>query len=281
MPYTIAQALTWARDCFQQSDSAAVDARVLLCHVIAQSQSYLFTWPDKVLTEQQQAMFSQLVEQRQSGHPVAHLTGERDFWTLRLAVNPATLIPRPETECLVEAALELLTPTDKTVCDLGTGTGAVALAIASERKDIEVTGVDRIEDAVTLATQNARTNNVANSRFVVSNWFNALADSQFDMIVSNPPYVEADSEYLQQGDVRFEPLSALTAGADGLDDIKIIIAHAVTHLREGGWLLLEHGYTQASSIQSLFELHGFAEIHTRQDLAGLDRITAGKRVACD
>ena len=188
MSVTIACALQQAKEALAGGESPATDAKVLLAHVLGQTQTWLYTWSDKVLKDEELNRFKQLISERKTGRPVAHLTGNRDFWTLTLNVNPATLIPRPETELLVEKALELLPSGPCCVCDLGTGTGAVALALASERPDIQVTGTDRITEAVDLAKRNAALNHITNASFIVSHWFDALKDKQFDMLVTNPPY---------------------------------------------------------------------------------------------
>lgn len=272
----IAEALKWAVSQLSGSDSAGIDARILLCTVLEKPQSFLFTWPEHVLSTDEQARFEAMIKQRADGQPVAYLTGTRAFWSLTLKVSPTTLIPRPETELLVEQALARLPQGQASVCDLGTGTGAIALAIASERPDISVTGVDRVADAVGLATQNAQYNHIENAIFRHSHWFDALAGQTFSMIVSNPPYVEQDSHYLAEGDVRFEPSSALTAGADGLDDIRYIIAQAPEYLLADGWLLLEHGYNQAQPVQALLLQRGYVDITTVNDLAGQPRVTLGR-----
>ncbi|MCU7553837.1 peptide chain release factor N(5)-glutamine methyltransferase [Alteromonas sp. ASW11-19] len=280
MAETVASALQWAQQTLSECDDSVIDSKVLLAHVLERTQTWLYTWPDYTLTAAQWQQFQLLVARRNSGEPVAYLTGVRAFWTLELATSPATLIPRPETELLVESALELMPEGASRVCDLGTGTGAVALAIASERPELAVTGADLQPDAVALARANALRNQVGNARFIESSWFEALS-GKFDMIVSNPPYVEADSEYLEKGDVRFEPRSALVAGADGLDDIRIIVAAAPEFLCAGGWVLLEHGFNQADAIQTLLHAAGFKQIHTRKDLAGHARITGGCWQTCE
>lgn len=272
----IQQALSWAAARLTESDSAAVDARVLLAHVLNRSATYLYTWPEHPLTADEQQRFEALVQQRADGQPVAYLTGEKPFWTLSLQVSPATLIPRADTEILVEQALAVMPAGPARVCDLGTGTGAVALALASERPDAMIMGLDCQADAVALARTNASRNGLERVQFVQSHWFDALSGERFDVLVSNPPYVEAASPYLQQGDVRFEPASALTAGDDGLDDIRHIIAQAPQHLRVGGWLLLEHGFAQGSAVQALLVEAGFSAVATHHDLAGLARVTAGQ-----
>ncbi len=272
----IDHALRWVTSTLAQSDTAALDARLLLCYVTGQSQTWLLTWPDRTLTEEQQNQLQQVVERRRQGEPIAHITGVRDFWTLRLHVNKATLIPRPETELLVEKTLQLSLPDNARVLDLGTGTGAIALALASENPLWRVLAVDRIPAAVELAEKNARANGVNNVEVMQSHWFDDIAIQGFDVIVSNPPYVELTSPWLRQGDVRFEPDSALTAGEDGLDDIRQICQQAPGYLQPGGWLLIEHGYQQGQAVATIFASTGFTNIATYKDLAGQDRITIGQ-----
>lgn len=283
MSPTIAHALAWAKSILASagSDSPSTDARLLLAHVLGKDQTYLYTWADKILSDRTYVDFQHLVNARQQGEPVAYLLGYRDFWTLRLAVNPSTLIPRPETELLVEHALGRLSEDVSSLCDLGTGTGAVALALASERPDISVTGVDKVAGAVQLARQNAIVNQLINVQFLQSDWFGALGNSQFNLIVSNPPYVEEGSPYLEEGDVRFEPRSALISGKDGLEDIRHIIGAAIPYLQAKGWLLLEHGYQQGKAIRGLFAHYGYTAVETVQDYAGLDRVTMGQRNTCE
>ena len=268
--------LDWAAELLANSDTARLDVEVLLCHILQKDRSFLFTWPEHELNEQQLSDFRLLVAQRQKGTPVAYLTGERDFWTLKLAVSPATLIPRPDTELLVEQALAKELPENATVADLGTGTGAIALALASERRQWTVIGVDKFKDAVKLAEQNAQRNNITNASFYQGSWCEALPDNNYHMIVSNPPYICCDDEHLSQGDVRFEPETALASGVDGLDDIRTIIQQSITRVQNGGWLLLEHGYHQAEAIQQLMRQAGFWRISTLQDLSGHDRVTQGQ-----
>ncbi|OFI35336.1 protein-(glutamine-N5) methyltransferase, release factor-specific [Alteromonas lipolytica] len=273
----ISQALSWATTQLSDGESPLVDSRVLLCAVLDCNRSYLFTWPDKALSDDQLTTFKQLVQKRQQGHPVAYLIGSRAFWTLTLKVNESTLIPRPETELLVETALQLPLPTAARICDLGTGTGAIALALAAEKPQWSVTGVDRVEAALQLAKENASLNGNLQVNWLLSHWFNDLpATAMFDLIVTNPPYVETGSVYLQQGDVRFEPASALTAGADGLADIREIISQAPDHLSLGGWLLIEHGYTQHDAIKALLQQRGFTACQGVDDLNGMPRITLAK-----
>ena len=259
------------------SPTAQLDAELLLAFVLEKPRSYLYTWPDKTVSEAQVASFMGLLERRQRGEPVAYLLGRQGFWTLDLQVAEHTLIPRADTELLVEAALQLADASSALkVLDLGTGTGALALALASERPQWTVTGVDRIESAVALAQNNQRQLRLANVEFLSSHWFSALTGQRYDLIVSNPPYIADNDPHLQQGDVRFEPLSALVSGPDGLDDIRLIIAQAPTYLTANGWLLLEHGFDQACAVRELLQQAGFLDISSRRDLSGHERISLGR-----
>lgn len=270
---TIKQLQQWGTAQLTESDSAVLDVRILLCHCLQCEPVYLMTWPDKSVSQDIQRRFYDLIGQRKIGHPIAHLIGYRDFWTLQLKVSPATLIPRPETELLIESALNLALPDNAKVLDLGTGTGAIALALASERPDWNILGIDKSMDAVELAKQNGLLNDLSAVKFQQSDWFSSLEGQHFDLIISNPPYVEHDSRYLQDGDVRFEPLSALISGPDGLDDIRYIIKHCQSHLTAKGWLLLEHGHQQGLSIRTILAQANFQEIITLKDLNQLDRVS--------
>lgn len=259
------------------SPTAQLDAELLLASVLGKPRSYLYTWPDKVVCEAQAAAFMALLERRQRGEPVAYLLGRQGFWTLDLQVAEDTLIPRADTELLVEAALQLADANSRLkVLDLGTGTGALALALASERPLWAVTGVDRIEAAVSLAHNNQRQLRLANVEFFSSHWFSALTAQRYDLIVSNPPYIAENDPHLQQGDVRFEPLSALVSGPDGLDDIRLIIAQAPSYLTVNGWLLLEHGFDQASAVRELLQQSGFVDVSSQRDLSSHQRISLGR-----
>ena len=259
------------------SPTAQLDAELLLAFVLEKPRSYLYTWPDKTVTEAQVAAFMTLLERRQRGEPVAYLLGRQGFWTLDLQVAKHTLIPRADTELLVESALQLADASSTLkVLDLGTGTGALALALASERPLWAVTGVDRIESAVALAQNNQRQLQLANVEFLSSHWFSALTAQRYDLIVSNPPYIADNDPHLQQGDVRFEPLSALVSGPDGLDDIRLIIAQAPSYLTANGWLLLEHGFNQASAVHELLQQAGFIDVSSQRDLSGHQRISLGR-----
>lgn len=273
-------ALRWGTERLAGTESPDIDARVLLCHVLSEPASYLYTWPERELTARQWITFQSHIASREQGTPVAHITGTREFWSLALETTADTLIPRPDTELLVEATLARLPDGACGVCDLGTGTGAVALAIASERAEVTVIGADVVPQAVALARRNAKRNDILNTHFVESHWFDAI-EGRFSAIVSNPPYVETDSPYLHEGDVRFEPASALTSGKDGLDDIRVIIKNAPPFLKPGGYLLLEHGHLQAIPVRTLMKQRGFSDVETLQDLAGNDRVTLGRRKACE
>jgi release factor glutamine methyltransferase len=271
---TIEQALTIARQSLA-TEEAVIDSNVLLCQVLGCNQTYLLTWPDKLLTEQQQSQFETMIEQRKAGTPVAYITGQRGFWSLELNVNEATLIPRPDTELLVELALSKLQPTDRVV-DLGTGSGAIALAIASELPEASVTACDFSIEALAVAKQNAALNNIDNVKFVHNDWLTGFASHSIDVIVSNPPYIESNDPHLQRGDLRFEPLTALASGEDGLDDIRTIVKQAADCLKKEGWLLIEHGYHQSQQVQALFLQHGFVNVTAYKDFGGNDRVVMGQ-----
>ncbi|QFT20992.1 Release factor glutamine methyltransferase [Pseudomonas sp. THAF187a] len=258
------------------SPTPRLDAELLLAAALGKPRSYLRTWPERELDAEQLGLFRSHLQRRRQGEPVAYILGHQGFWSLDLEVAPHTLIPRPDTELLVESALALLPATPLAALDLGTGTGAIALALASERPGWQVTGVDRVEDAVALAERNRQRLQLDNVRFLHSHWFSALARQRFGLILSNPPYIRADDRHLNQGDVRFEPSSALVAGADGLDDIRAIIQAAPQYLLAGGWLLLEHGFDQAEAVRELLATAGFSEAHSRRDLGGHERISLGR-----
>ncbi|KPP98175.1 peptide chain release factor N(5)-glutamine methyltransferase [Marinobacter sp. HL-58] len=257
-------------------DTPRLDAELLLGSVTGWSRTAFRAWPERKVSATDIARFYRLVELRRTGHPVAHLLGEQEFWSLPLKVNPSTLIPRPDTECLVEAALILDLPEHSNVLDLGTGTGAIALALASERPGWRVTASDAIEAAVELATENAARLGLPVT-ISQSNWFAGLPAATFDLIISNPPYIAGDDHHLGEGDVRFEPASALVSGNDGLDDIRHITAEAPAWLNAGGWLILEHGYDQGEAVRALFTSAGLTSVETRQDYGRRDRFTLGRK----
>lgn len=255
-----------------------VDAEWLLLHVLAKPRSWLIAHAEDALAEGATARYAELVERRAAGEPVAYLTGVREFWSLQLEVSPATLIPRPETELLVEHALARL-PQDRAcrVADLGTGSGAIALALAHERPHAQVLATDASADALRVARHNAQRLGLANVAFAEGDWLAPLDGEPFELIVSNPPYIEADDPHLRQGDLRFEPIAALASGADGLTAIRHIVGEARVHLAPGGWLLLEHGWEQGALVRGLLQAAGYREVYTAQDLSGHDRISGGRQ----
>lgn len=260
------------------SESARLDAELLLCKILGKDRSYLFAWPEKELNTQQQTNFHSLVEQRLQGQPVAYLLGYREFWGMELEVTNATLIPRPDTELIVQLALERIAQqTAPKILDLGTGTGAIALALAKERPDADILAVDKSKAALEVAQRNQAKLGFANLKLLNSDWFNALPKySHFDLIVSNPPYIAETDLHLSQGDVRFEPRSALSSGVQGLDDLNYLIQTAPTYLALNGWLLLEHGYDQGLAVTTLLKATGYTEVACYQDLAGNDRVSLGR-----
>lgn len=270
----IAGALKYGVAALTDTDSPEVDSDVLLCHTLNCATSYLHTWPDRALSNEQKSEFEQLISQRQTGRPVAHVIGQRGFWSLDLKVTPDTLIPRPDTELLVTLALEKLKP-QMLVADLGTGTGAIALSLAQEEPTATLFAMDYSRKAIAVAKYNAVNNQLSNVSFWQGSWLNAITDNCLDMVISNPPYIEENDPHLLQGDVRFEPISALASGKDGLDDICDIIVQAKRCLKPSGWLLIEHGYHQAEQVKQLFSETGFVDVSSEQDYGGNDRVVMG------
>ncbi len=271
-PCTIADCLAWAT----RGDGGAIDrfdAEVLLASVLDKNRSYLYTWLENKITDTQYTLFAGYVEKRGRGEPIAYLLGEKEFWSLKLEVNSSTLVPRPETELLVELALTHCF-SEARVLDLGTGTGAIALALAHELSDIHVDAVDANIDAVALANRNKQRLNLKHVNIFQSSWFESV-NAHYDIIVTNPPYVEANDPHLTQGDVQFEPRSALVAGTDGLADIRHICANAADFLHDNGWLIVEHGWNQAERVRNLFLQAKFDRVETVADYAGNDRVTMG------
>lgn len=257
--------------------TARIEVQCLLQTALNTPRSYLLAHPEHVLDAAQNAAYDALLKRRLQGEPIAHILGEREFYGLNLKVTPATLIPRPETELLVELALQRL-PQGRAcrVLDLGTGSGAIALAIGRERADAVVVAVDASEAALQVARENARRLGITNVSFLQSDWFAALTGQHFDLVVSNPPYIAAGDVHLSQGDVRFEPMSALASGVDGLEDIRRIIGQAGAFLESGAWLLLEHGYDQAGQVREILKENNFDEIFSEKDIAGIERVSAGR-----
>ncbi|WP_270796511.1 peptide chain release factor N(5)-glutamine methyltransferase [Aeromonas sp. QDB11] len=261
-------------------ESPRADADVLLCHLLDCRRSYLMTWPERELDVAQQATLQGWLARRLNGEPIAHLVGEREFWSLPLKVSPATLIPRPDTEVLVEQALTKIPQGPCAVLDLGTGTGAIALALKSERPEVDVWAVDRMADAAALARENSAALGLP-IEVRDGSWFEPLGEPdrdktpRFAVIVSNPPYIDGADPHLEQGDVRFEPRSALVADDAGLADIRHIVAHAPAYLLTDGWLLLEHGWDQGEAVRQLLRDGGYREVATVRDYGDNDRVTLG------
>ncbi|WP_262110539.1 peptide chain release factor N(5)-glutamine methyltransferase [Aeromonas sp. Marseille-Q5825] len=257
-------------------ESPRADADALLCHLLGCRRSYLMTWPERELDAAQQATLQGWLDRRLAGEPIAHLIGEREFWSLPLKVSPATLIPRPDTEVLVEQALARLPAGPCALLDLGTGTGAIALALKSERPDADVWAVDRMPDAAALARANSTALGLP-IEVRDGSWFEPLSDApRFAMIVSNPPYIDGADPHLEEGDVRFEPRSALVADEQGLADIRLIVAGAPAHLCQGGWLLLEHGWEQGALVRQLLLQQGYCQVETVRDYGDNERVTLGR-----
>lgn len=260
------------------SDSATLDAEVLMCKIIGKPRSYLRAWPEKTLNSAEIKTYWQICEQRQQGQPIAYIVGEKEFWSRDFNVTPDVLIPRPDTEILIELALKLLPEHQPAkIIDLGTGSGIIAITLAAERPLTDIIATDFSHAALNCARSNAAKHNVNNVRFIHSNWFTDIPDSQVDLIISNPPYIAEDDAHLQQGDLRFEPLSALRAAEHGLGDIKIIATEARNYLNSGGNLLIEHGYDQELQVQAIFSDLNYHQIATHHDYAGQPRVTSGCR----
>ena len=276
---SVATLLKHADQLMEISDTAVLDVELLLSHALDVDRAWLKTWPEHVLLSAQVSIFEDLFARRLTGEPIAFIIGSQGFWSLDLKVTPQTLIPRPETELLVETSLALDLPADCRAIDLGTGTGAIALALAKERPNWQLTAVDSEPAAVKLAELNSHYCQIDNVMVYQSDWFSQVPLlgrlSNYHLIVSNPPYIEIDDPHLMQGDVRFEPASALVSGVDGLDDLREVINSSVKYLETFGWLLVEHGYRQGSAVRELFKAAGFITIETLTDFNQLERITMG------
>jgi len=262
----------------RQLGGARLEAELLLAHALGVSRARLYAWPEHEPEPKQREAFDRLVAARERGEPIAYLTGRREFWSLDLAVTPDVLIPRHETELLVELALDRIARDRKVrVADLGTGSGAIALALARERPLARVTATDASAAALDVARRNAARLGIGNVAFAVGDWYAALGDARFDLIVSNPPYIAAGDAHLAQGDLRFEPATALASGADGLDAIRRIVADAPEHLADGGALLLEHGFDQSLRVRALLDAAGFQNVTSVSDNGGHERVTLGTK----
>lgn len=275
---TIKSALQNARQCFERiSDSASLDAEILLCQVLEKNRSYLRAWPEKQLDAIQLQNYHTLIQKRALGTPVAYLTGTREFWARNFDVCPDVLIPRPDTELLVEICLSRIPP-DKPlkVVDLGTGSGAIAVTLAAERPKLSITAVDFCPAALRIAKQNAEKHKIKSIRFIESDWLQQLQGERFNLVISNPPYIARDDPHLSQGEIGFEPQQALISGKQGLDAINTISTQALKHFHCSGLLLFEHGYQQAQSVQSILNKLGYVNIRTYKDLSGNDRVTLGE-----
>ena len=258
----------------QTIETARLDAEILLASSMHTDRASLYSYPEREVSEDIVKNFQQLLEKRMDDYPIAYLTGGKEFWSLQLKVVQHTLIPRPETECLVETALELI-PVDRhcDILDLGTGSGAIALAIAKERPKANLCALDVSCEAIAIAKENAKVHQLENTEFIQSDWFSSLGKRQFDYIVSNPPYVEHDDHGFIEGEIRHEPRKALDGGQQGIQSISQIISQAPSFLRSGAWILIEHGYKQAEIIRQLFISKNYDDINCRQDYAGLDRLS--------
>ncbi len=276
MSLTVADWLKQAQACLLNagSDSHRLDAELLLMHILQVNRAWLFTWPEKELSPDQTSQLAELLTRRAQGEPVAYLIGVREFWSLPLKVAPSTLIPRPDTETLIEWALELVLPENTRAVDLGTGTGAIALALASEHSTWQVSAVEFNPEAVELARENTERLGLAIT-VAQGSWFEPVQGT-FDLIVSNPPYIDPSDHHLDEGDVRFEPRSALVAEQNGLGDLEYIIENAPLYLNNEGWLLLEHGYDQADAVCDYLHQRGFVDVENRCDLGGQPRISGGR-----
>ena len=272
---TIAELITYGQQLLlSQSDSAKLDTELLICFVIDKPRSFLLTWPERLLTKEQAQHFSKLMQRRVSGEPIAYILKMREFWSLPLEVSPATLIPRPDTEVLVESVLAHHENEHLSCLDLGTGTGAIALALASERPHWQIEAIDYSHDAVLLAKRNGKNLTLTQVDFYQSDWFSEVSDDKrFDVIVSNPPYIDEKDHHLNEGDVKFEPKSALVAAEHGLADIKIIASQAIKFLKPGGFLYIEHGFEQSIAVQQILAELAYQPINTLKDYNDNDRIT--------
>lgn len=275
---TIKQLLADGKAALSESDSARLDAEVLLACVLKRTRSWLYAWPDFIPALPEQHLYMEFIRQRQEGTPVGYLTGRKEFWDMELEVNDEVLIPRPETETLVETALEKLGDQPQArIADLGTGTGAIALALAGEKQGWRITATEISLKALALAQKNAKKFQIENVEFVEGDWIVPLGEEQYDAILSNPPYVDVDDPHLKQGDLRFEPSHTLISADNGLADIRKIVTGSPHNLKPGGWLMVEHAYNQGEAVRKIFTEAGLTEIETVRDLSGNERVTIGRK----
>lgn len=255
---------------------ARLEAEILLCHTLNKSRAYLFAHPEELIDDQKLQTYQLFIRERAKGVPIAYITGNREFWSLSLTVNAHTLIPRHETERLVELTLAHMADKQQvTILDLGTGSGAIALALAKEKPNWQIDACDYSIEALRIAKENAKNNGINNVFFYHSDWFKNIPQKRYQVIISNPPYIDENDPHLQQGDLRFEPLSALVSGQEGLADLQYIIEHSYDYLMPEGLLLLEHGYDQKSSVQATLNKIGYKNIQVWQDIQGHDRVSSG------
>ncbi len=276
MKRDIASLLGKATEMLRQglTHSPRLDAEVLMSHLVRQQRAWLLAHPEWKLEDSLLKQYFRWIKARSRGVPVAYLTGEKEFWSLRLRVTPRVLIPRPETELLVERGLQCLPEKAGQVLDLGTGCGPIALALASERPDVQIVAVDRSPHAIEIAQENAKQLEIDNVRFLVSDWYSEIRGGRFDLILANPPYVATDHPYLS-GEVRYEPREALVSGESGLADLQTIVSGAPSSLLPNGRLMLEHGFDQAEAVQKMLQVAGFSQVETLADLAGIPRVASG------
>ena len=276
-PATVASLVKTGERLLRPSSSSRLDAEILLGHVTGCDRANIYRDPDAPVTSKQQEHFAQLTSARALGQPVAQLVGHVDFWSLSFKIDPNVLIPRPETELLVELALSLIpNDRDSVLADLGTGSGAIATVVALERPHATIVATDLSSPALQIARRNFIRHSASRIFLLRADWLVGFGDAQFDLIVANPPYVSADDPKLSNSDIRFEPVQALTAGRDGIDDLCVIVKQAPRCLKSGGYLVVEHGYTQGSDVRCLFAEQGFQRINTQHDLAGMERVTCGR-----
>jgi release factor glutamine methyltransferase len=271
---------TWLRKAAEQlsnvSETPDLDSEILLCFCLNKDRTFLRAWPEKSINTEQSNLFQTLISKRFNGMPIAYLTGEREFWSRSFKVSPNVLIPRPDTELLIELGLFFLSGKQNfKVIDLGTGSGILAITLAAERPSSNFIAVDNSSCALNIAQENADQHGAKNIQFSISNWFDEIFDDDFDLVISNPPYIASHDPHLTQGDLRYEPRSALVSHENGLKDIRLIAEQSTRHLKRNGRLLIEHGYNQKNEVQTIFKALNYLKVCTYNDLSGLPRVTSG------